>query len=473
MTRSTSGYTRRDMGPLAVGALGAMSGARASAATPAKPNILILIADDAGARHFGLYGNETVDTPNLDALARGGLVGDNAILTTPQCSPSRISILTGKHPHATGAEDLHEPMPAAHTTIAAYLQTAGYVTGSMRKQHFGGHAAAQFNWYDKDLEAFPSFLDAAGDRPFFLWVGFNDPHRPYEDTPIEKRHAPDDIATPPWLVDAPATRQDLARYYDEIARMDRSVGAMLAELDARGSRANTLVLFMSDNGAPFPREKGTLYDAGVRTPFIANWPGVTPAGHRHAGVISVIDIAPTVLAMAGMAKPGDMHGTSILDGLADPARLTRDHAFCQRNWHNCDEHMRGIRTGRYKLITNAYTDLPHGTAADIGSSPAFKDLLAARSSGQLTPAQQRLFEVPRPAVELYDLDADPFELDNRADDPGLADVRADLLGRLETWRQATGDFPPWRRRRADNTDRQTGVKFWPEHHLPPLFDTGS
>ena len=258
MTRSTSGYTRRDMGPLAVGAVGAMSGARAFAATPAKPNILILIADDAGARHFGLYGNETVDTPNLDALGRGGLVGDNAILTTPQCSPSRISILTGKHPHATGAEDLHEPMPASHTTIAAYLQTAGYVTGSMRKQHFGDHAAAQFNWYDKDLEAFPSFLDAAGDRPFFLWVGFNDPHRPYEDTPIEKRHAPDDIATPPWLVDAPATRQDLARYYDEIARMDRSVGAMLAELDARGNRANTLVLFMSDNGAPFPQQAGEV-----------------------------------------------------------------------------------------------------------------------------------------------------------------------------------------------------------------------
>lgn len=296
------------------------------------------------------------------------------------------------------------------------------------------------------------------------------PHRPYLNEPIQKRHDPDDISPAPWLVDAPDTRRDLANYYDEIARMDGVIGDMLAELERRNKRRDTLVIFISDNGAPFPREKGTLYDAGVRTPFVANWPGVIPAGVRHGGVMSVIDLAPTCLDAAGLAVPALMHGDSILQGLKSPDRLARDDAFSQRNWHNCDEHMRSIRTERYKLITNAYTDLPHGTAADIGESMAFKDLLAAKAAGRLTKVQSLLFAAPRPAVELYDIQADPYELTNIADDPDNAQIKSELHDRLEAWRSDTGDFPPSRRRRADNTDRITGEKFWPEYKVTPLQD---
>lgn len=194
----------------------------------------------------------------------------------------------------------------------------------------------------------------------------------------KSRACPAAVEVPPWLVDRPGTRRDLADYYDEISRMDGAIGRMVAELEARGLRENTFILFISDNGAPFPRAKGSLYDAGIRTPFVANWPGVIAPGQRHGGVLSVIDIAPTVLDMAGLRPPLHLHGTSILPGLTDPSRFARSHAFSQRNWHNSDEHMRSVRTARYKLIRNAYLDLPLGLASDIGSSPAFAELSAAR-----------------------------------------------------------------------------------------------
>ena len=460
---------RRQASAALIGAAAAASGL-ARADEPARPNILVFIADDAGAAHFGLYGNKIIETPVIDALGAGGFIGDNAILTTPQCSPSRISILTGKHPHATGAEDLHVPMPAEHKIVPHYLQQAGYFTGHMRKTHYGPHADQQFNWYAPEFDALPEFLDATGEAPWFLWVGFNDPHRPYNNGPIKKRHDPEAIDVPPWLVDTPATRRDLADYYDEIARMDEVIGLMLREIARRGQRDNTLVVVISDNGSPFPREKGTLYDAGVKTPFVVNWPARIPAGIRHSRVMSVIDLAPTFLAAAGVAKPGDMQGENILAGLQNPALLTRDAAFSQRNWHNCDEHMRSIRTERYKLVSNAYLDLPHGTASDIGKSPAFKDLLAAKNAGTLTQAQSLLFEVPRPAFELYDLAADPQELSNVAGDPAYASVLTDLQTRLQAWRDETGDFPPWKRRRADNVDRQTGEKVWSDYRGTPLQD---
>jgi arylsulfatase A-like enzyme len=270
-------------------------------------------------------------------------------------------------------------------------------------------------------------------------------------------------------VDATETRGDLVRYYDTIANMDDAVGAMLAELKRRGLRENTLVVFFSDNGAPFPREKGTLYDAGIRTPLIFSWPSVIRAGSVYdRGLVSTVDLAPTLLDVAGAPAPQTMQGRSFRGLLGHSETYQgRSHVFSERNWHDCDEHQRAVRTARFKLIrTDAYTELPLCTAADIGASPSFRVLRARAKAGRLTPAQRRLFEAPRARLELYDLETDPWELRNVADEPRYAKQVRQLAAVLQEWMEQTDDFPAAYRVRDDNTDRITGVPFTSK--IPPL-----
>ncbi|WP_310681980.1 sulfatase [Aliifodinibius sp. S!AR15-10] len=429
------------------------------------PNILIFVADDAGWRDFGAYGNETIQTPNIDALAEGGLQFEQAFLTTAQCSPSRISILTGLYPHATGAEDLHMPLPEGTRIIPHYLSEKGFYTGHMKKRHYGPHANAQFDWYSSELaEEFPTFLDSTDDNPFFLWVGFSDPHRPYENAPA--KHDPQDVFVPPYLADTPETRADITRYYDEISRMDGQIGRFMEELEHRGKRENTLVIFLSDNGAPFPRAKGTVYDEGVKTPLIVNWPDRIKAGSRYNGLTSVIDLAPTLLDLVDYPVPDAMQGGSILPVFFDQSISGRDVVFSERNWHDSDEHIRSLRTDRYKLVQNAYIHLPHGTPADIGGSPSFRSLIQRKKEDVLTTAQTQLFKVPRPRIELYDLKEDPWEVDNVAANPDYWKKARELASVLDGWIEETGDFPPYLRVRDDHTDRLTGV--WFSKQIPPL-----
>ncbi len=435
-----------------------------------RPNIVVFVGDDLGWRDTGPYGNLAVRTPNIDRLARSGLVVKYAFGTSPQCSPSRISMLTGRFAHATGTEDLHTPLPDGEQIVPAYLRARGYFTGHMAKTHFGPAAERQFQWYQAETAAaLPRFLDAAEGKPFFLWVGFHEPHRPYRADSSSSRHSPSAVKVPPHLADTPETRADLALYYDAIARIDRAVGAMLEELERRKLRENTLVVFLSDNGAPFPREKGTLYDAGTRTPFILSWPRVIPKASTYdRGLVSTIDLAPTLLDVAGAEVPPQMQGRSLRGLLAAPASDAGDvHVFSERNWHDCDEHQRAVRTARFKLIrTDAYTELPLCTAADIGGSPSFQALRALARAGKLSPAQRALFQAPRPRLELYDLRSDPWELRNVADEAAYAAEVRRLAGVLQEWVERSDDFPATYRVRDDNTDRLTGVQFstW----IPPL-----
>ena len=268
-----------------------------------RPNILILIADDAGWEDFGCYGNSYIATPHIDRLAATGFKATNAFLTIAQCSPSRISILSGKYPHNTGAEDLHMPLPENETILPTYLKAAGYFSGALKKVHLGPHGEKQFDWYSEDLNGFDSFLDSCGTAPFFMWVGFSDPHRPYHKDIIPDPQKPERVKIPPYLNDDPATREDLADYYNEIRRMDAQTGRYLASLEERNLLENTLVIFFSDNGAPFPRAKGTVYDSGIKTPLIFSWPGVIRQGTVYRPLISLIDLAPTIMEISGLAIP--------------------------------------------------------------------------------------------------------------------------------------------------------------------------
>jgi arylsulfatase A-like enzyme len=444
--------------------------AAAQAPTESRPNVIVFVGDDLGWRDTGPYGNPAIHTPNIDGLARSGLRVQRAFGTTPQCSPSRISILTGKYAHSTGTEDLHTPLPETERMLPSHLHAQGYFAGHMAKTHYGPGAERQFQWYSPETaEAFPDFLDAAGARPFFLWVGFHEPHRPYQQGAATDPHSPASVKVPPHLANTRETRADLALYYDAIGRIDRGIGEMVAELERRSLRRNTLVVFLSDNGAPFPREKGTLYDSGTRTPLILSWPQVIAAGAVYdRGLVSTVDLAPTILELAGATPPKGTQGQSFRALLTAPASYTgRAYVFSERNWHDCDEHQRAVRTSRFKLIrTDAYISLPLCTAADVGASPSFLALRALAKAGRLTVAQRALFLAPRPRIELYDLAADPWELRNVADDPAYAKEVRKLAGVLQEWIEQSGDFPAAFRVRDDNTDRITGVQF--NTRIPPM-----
>jgi arylsulfatase A-like enzyme len=437
------------------------------------PNIVVFVADDLGWRDTEPYGNAAIHTPNIARLAHQGLLVRYAFGTSPSCSSSRISILSGRYSHATRTEDLHTPLPDDVRLLPSLLQEAGYFTGDMAKTHYGPNGERQFQWYSPETApALPAFLDSAGTRPFFLWVGFHEPHRPYDTTTVKGGQSPARVALTPYLVDTPETRQDVARYYDAIGRMDGKIGQMVAELDRRKLLDNTLIVFLSDNGAPFPREKGTLYDGGTRTPLIFSWPGSIRAGSVYdAALVSTVDLAPTLLEVAGVTPPQAMQGRSFREMLTAPAAYAgRAYVFSERNWHDCDEHQRAVRSGRYKLIrTDAYTELPLCTAADIGASASFLDLRARAKAGRLTLAQRRLFEAPRARLELYDLAADPWELRNVADDPAYAKQVRELAAVLQEWIEQSDDFPAAYRVRDDNTDRVTGVQF--TTRIPPLRNT--
>ena len=188
--------------------------------------------------------------------------------------------------------------------------------------------------------------------------------------------------------------------------MDGQIGQMMDELERRKLRDNTLVVFFSDNGPPFPREKGTLYDEGTRTPLI--FPErvlLTPGSVYDRGLVTTVDLAPTLLEIAGHDSTASDAGPKLpSDAVRWGTYEGRPYVFSERNWHDCDEHQRAVRTRRFKLIrTDAYTELPLCTAADIGASPSFLALRALAKAGRLNAAQRRLFEAPRARLELYDL----------------------------------------------------------------------
>ncbi|HEX6984546.1 MAG TPA: sulfatase [Planctomycetaceae bacterium] len=429
----------------------------ASAAAADRPNFLVFIADDLGAEDCGAYGHPHLRTPNLDRLASQGLRFDQAILTCSSCSPSRASILTSRYPHDTGAHQLHLPLPGDRVTISEVLRDAGYHTAAVGKWHLGGPAKAKFDVVKEgQVDAMvPTLRDRPKDRPFFFWYAFIDPHRPYSPGAIDEPHAEEDAVVPPYLPDTPEVRKDLAMYYDEIARMDGRVGEVLAELERQGVAEDTVVVFLSDNGRPFPRCKTTVYDSGVRTPLVVRWPAKVKPGGATDALVSSIDLAATLCELAGVSPPPGFQGRSFARVLADPAASHRDAVFAEHNWHDYEARDRAVRTATLKYVRNFYHDLPGTPPADAVRSPTYDEMKRLRDEGRLTDAQRSPFVAPRPEEELYDLEKDPHELTNVAGDPSYAAALAEMRRRLETWQAETGDDPP-AERRPDGFDRETG-----------------
>jgi arylsulfatase A-like enzyme len=426
--------------------LGAWAAAHAAPQAPSSappPNILFLLSDDHSHGDLGCFGNSAIRTPNLDRLAARGMKFDHCFVASPQCSPNRSAIFTGCTPHSTSTSRLHTPMPPWEPTFIEKLKERGYFVGAVRKVHQGRLFESRFDYYESKPQSFETFFDRVPPgKPFWFQVGFTDPHRRYYPGAFDPPHDPAKVRVPAFLPDDPEVRKDLGHYYDFIARMDAECGQILEILERRGLAGNTLVIFTGDNGMPFPRAKGTCYDAGIRVPMIAAWPGRIRPGSASSELVSHVDLPVTWLDAAGIAKPEKMQGVSFLNVLLGRGASQRQEIYSERNWHDNFDPIRCVRTKTHKLIFNAAPHFPYRPAWDIEDSPSWSAMQRLSRRGGLSRDQLALFAPSRPLIELYDLETDPNEFHNLAASGAHAPVLDDLMGRLSRWMHQTYDFLP-------------------------------
>jgi arylsulfatase A-like enzyme len=423
------------------------------------PNIVFIISDDHSAPDLGCYGNKSIHTPNLDALAKEGVRFPTCVVTSPQCSPNRSAIFTGCMAHTTGTSRLHTPMPPWEQTFLEGLRERGYFTGAFRKVHQGPEfERSRLNFHAGPKAQFSEFFaKRPKDRPFFLQAGFTDPHRPYEKGAFKPPHDPAKVRLPAFLPDDPEIRADLADYHDEIARMDAECGDLFELLKREGVWENTVVIFTGDNGMPFPRAKGTCYDAGVCVPLIVRMPRGMQRGQVRSELMSHIDLAPTFLDFAGIRPPAKMQGRSFKPLLEGKTYEPRREAFSSRNWHDNFDPSRSIRSRQYKLIYNIAPATPYRPIRDLAESPTWQAYNRLFRAGKLSAQHLRLMEPSRPVFELYDLAADPDEFNNLASTPEKQDVLSELKRRLSDWMHDTYDFLPPPLRVKGQKDNQISI----------------
>jgi N-sulfoglucosamine sulfohydrolase len=434
------------------------------------PNFIIFIADDVSWDDLGCYGNKQVETPHIDALAKDGLIFQNAYLTTSSCSPSRNSIITGRYPHNTGAAELHTSPPPEMISLPEILKSKGYYTLQAGKFHMGDYAKRGFDEVHENGKingpGGEGFWDQAvgnlpDGQPFFLWLAAYDAHREWGQNQFSGTHLPDQIQVPEYLIDGPQTRQDLAHYYDEITRFDHHVGSVVKQLKEKGIYQNTLIIIMADNGRPFPHSKTRVNDRGVKTPFIVHYPKINnPEYKLSLGLISAVDIAPTIADMAEIGAVNHFQGVSFKKLLLNSEPKFRNYVFAEHNWHDYEAHERMVRNDRYMYIVNSRPQFAQRGPLDAINSPSYKELKDAKLDGIINKKQAEVFLAPRPTEELYDLSIDPYQFNNLLQGDSLPTAYEDLKEKLHEWREATGDDLPekltldWYYREPVNSDQK-------------------
>ncbi len=416
-----------------------------------KPNIIVFIADDVSWDDIGVYGNDQVVTPNIDNLAKNGLIFNNAYLTTSSCSPSRNSILTGRYPHNTGAAELHTEPPLDMTSFPEILKDKGYYTLQAGKFHMGEYAKRGFhevhdNKQINGLGGEDYWVEGLKKRPkskpFFMWYASYDAHRIWGENEFSGTHKPDKIFVPDYLVNGALTRLDLANYYDEITRFDHYIGEVVNELKAQGEYENTYIIVMADNGRPFPHSKTRLNDQGVKTPFIVHHPRSIMSNKKSNSLISAVDIASTILDIAGITPSESFQGNSFLNIINNPELKFRNYVFAEHNWHDYESYQRMVRNEKYLYIKNSRPQFPQEGPLDAINSPTYIDLKDAEKNKTISKVQAEIFIKPRPSEELYDLSNDPFQYKNLLEEGDIPQDYELLKKILNQWINDTGDTFP-------------------------------
>jgi arylsulfatase A-like enzyme len=413
-----------------------------------KPNIVVFITHDQG-QYLGCYSRQvenSLNTPNIDNIAENGVRFTNNFCTAPQCSPSRGSIKTSLYPHQNGLMGLVNlgwSLPKSNKTLPMYLRENGYTTHLMGLQHESlepkalgydeiSKRGAEFKYSVNRMEK--KYLDFFSEhkndeKPFYINIGAIEVHRPFQAwaEPVD----PERVKVPPYLPDSEQVRKDLAGFYGNIELVDKTIGKIMNHLDNIGLIEDTLFIFTTDHGIPFPRAKCTLYDPGLKTLLLMYCPSMElfSGGKVYNQMISNIDLLPTLLELVGGNIPDNIEGRSFLPLLSGDEKSHRQKMFMEKTYHEIYDPIRGIRTRKYKYIKNfEEMDTAFQIPKDIGMDPAGKFIMDQDSYNQ-----------PRPMEELYDLENDPNEMHNLVDEEEHQDVLYELRTRLFSWMEETND----------------------------------
>jgi len=430
-------------------------GSRAMEPGPEFPNILLVLAEDIGPQ-FGCYGDAIARTPNADRLAAEGVLFTNAFTSSPVCSPSRSALMTGMYQTAINAHNhrmRNGPMlPRGVRTLTAHLRDRGYFTanvgaGNQRKKDElrtpgdlgSGKTDLNFSTSERLFDG-ADWSERAPGQPFFAQLTLRESHRGEGWVVAREQDVltdPAAIDLPPYYPDHPVVRDEVANYYDAVALVDYYLGRIVARLDREGIADSTIMIFMGDNGACLVRGKQWCYDAGIHVPMIVRWPGHLKPGTIDERLVSGVDIAPSILGMAGVATPDHMHGQDIFG----PGYRERDHVIAARD--RCDiavERIRCVRTKKYKYIRNYMPNVPYMQTNPYKSRdyPTFDLLKSLNARGQLDFWQAKFLADRKPLEELYDLEHDPHELNNLAAESDHQATLIELRSKLDRW---VDDYP--------------------------------
>lgn len=450
-----------------------------------KQNVLLILADDGGFE-MGAYRNRICQTPNLDELARKSLIFNKAFTSVSSCSPSRSALLTGTPSHQNGMYGLHQDIHHFDSfkninSLPNILRKHGIRSGIIGKKHVGPKNVYQFD-YEQTEENNPinqvgrnithiklltrEFLQTK--EPFFLYIAFHDPHRCGHTTPQFGEfcqhfgngdtgmgtipdwqpiyYQPNEIDLPYNIPDTLPARRDLAAQYTTISRLDQGVGLILKELEESGHANNTLIIYSSDNGTPFPNGRTNLYDTGIAEPMFISSPIHKERRNQVTNSLSsLLDVTPTILDWFQIKEDLNLTGKSLLPLLVkEPDNKDEEAIFASHNLHEITMYypMRMIRTQRYKLIHNLNFKSSFPIDQDFYLSPTFQDMLNRTKAKQNLYWYKTLNEYyKRSEWELYDLKKDAEELNNLFGKTSYANITADLQKRLFEWQKSTND--PW------------------------------
>lgn len=429
-------------------------------------NILYLHSHDTG-RYVQPYGF-AVPTPNIQELAARGITFRQAFSASPQCSPSRAALLTGQYPHQNGQVGLVNRgfvMQAYERHIIHTLHANGYISAlcgvqhiARKKEDIGYHCILPYSRETGGrITAVQEFLEKAACRkqPFFLSVGFGLTHRPFPEDKDGRYCRP-----PLPLPDTPETRRDMAGFIDLAQQFDTACGEILDALDQAGLAGDTLVICTTDHGMASPKMKCNLTDHGTGVMLIMAGPAGFDGGKVCDGLVSQVDIFPTICNMLGVEKPDWLEGVSLMPLVKHEMDQVREAVFTEQSFHCTYEPMRAIRTPRYKYIRRFDST---GTVHLPNCDPGFSKNLLMQEGWQDQPVEDE---------ELYDLVFDPNEACNRVNDPALQDLLFLLRDGLEEWMRETNDpllegpmIPPPEAILSDPTDVDPG-DLWKNREQP-------
>ncbi|WP_372772752.1 sulfatase [Mangrovibacterium sp.] len=431
-----------------------------------KPNILWLVTEDMGP-YIPAFGDSTIETPNLSRLADEGIIYPQVYSTAGVCAPSRAAIATGMYPSGIGASNMrvnsymevtglpaYEAVPPANVKmLSEMLREQGYYCTNNYKEDY--QFKAPVTAWDES-SPYAHWRNRDDGQPFYAVFNFTDTHEsglfdPYGFRHIETRHyhqgdrsytwAPDRMTEeetpvhlpkdtkfniPPYLQETDTVRRDMWKVYNNIAEMDKQIGAVLKQLEEDGLLENTIVFFYGDHGGPMPRQKRLIYDSGLNTPMIIRFPGKQLAGSKDNQLISFVDFAPTLLSLANVTPPDYLQGQAFMGDYTTPQKRKYIHAAADR-FDGFTDAIRAVRDERFKYIRNYRPEQPYYLPVEFREQiPTMQELLIMRDAGRLNSIQSQWFRESKAREELFDCEADPHELNNLAGDPAYGDKLKEL-----------------------------------------------